>query len=228
MNCLYVKRLFLTKLLFVCLCAAFVMSCSSSKRPASNDGYVVDSDVSANDGDTNSDESTDRGDNLSDVINDIRKHLPLMVEKNWLQLKKIELDESEEVLTLFITNNENIRGDWWGDKDEKYWGKFIVAQLVGLPEELEKLSHLDSEELEELKEDKDFLKAMDNMPNYKKTKNLLKKVSDMGYGIRLKLHSKDNYTATVVLQHEDARDAIVFYQEILEKVEKDNTIVDAF
>ena len=228
MNCLYVKRLFLTKLLFVCLCAAFVMSCSSSKRPASNDGYVVDSDVSANDDDTNSDEFTNRGDNLSDVINDIRKHLPLMVENKWLQLKDIELDESAEVLTLFISNNENVRGDWWGDKNGVYWGKFIVAQLVGLPGALEKMSDLDSEELEELKEDQDFVKLMDNMPNYKKTKNLLKKVSDMGYGIRMELHSKDNYTTTVVLQPEDAKDAIVFYQEILEKVQKDHTIVNPF
>ena len=215
-------------MLFVCLCATFVTSCSSPKNPIPKDEDVVDSNVPANHDDTSSNVSTNRGDNLSDLIKDIREHLPLMVENKWLQLKNIELDDSEEVLTLFISNNENIRGDWWGDKDDKYWGKFIVAQLVGLPEALEKLSNLDSEELEELKEDKDFIEVMDNMPNYKMTKTLLKKVSDMGYGIRLELHSKDNYTTTVVLQPEEAKDAIVFYQEILEKVGKDNTIENPF
>ena len=216
------------KLLFVCLCSTFVLSCSSPKNPVPKDEDIAGSTVSTNHDESSSDVSSNRDDSVSKLIQEIREHLPLMIENKWLQLKDIELDESEEVLTLFISNNENIKGDWWGDKDDKYWGKFIVAQLVGLPEALEKLTHLDSEELDELKEDKDFVEVMDNVPTYKNVKTLFKKVSDMGYGIRMELHSKDNYTTTVVLQHEDAKDAMVFYQEILEKVEKDNTIENPF
>lgn len=202
-------------IIFLCLFATFIVSCSSSQKPAPENEGIVDTNVRA-----------DHDDNLSDLITDIQDHLPMTIENKWLQLKNVELDESKKVLTFFIFNNENIKGDWWDDDyGDKYWGKFIVAQLVAMPEFLGNLS---SKDLEEIKEDKDFQEIYENLPHYKKVNTLLKSVSKLGYNIRLKFHSRDNYTNIVDLNPEEIQDAVVFYNEILEKVSKDHTIENPF
>ncbi len=192
----------------------FLAGCSSSVKPAPDNVSSGDTSV-----------RTDQDDNLSDLIADVKGNLPLTIENKWLQLKDVELDKYEEVLTLFIFNDENIRGDWWGDNDDKYWGKFIVAQLVGIPEIMESIS---SEEAEELMEDGDFQEIWKNIPNYRKVRTLLKSVSDKGYSLRLRLHSRDNYTNNVDLVPEETKDAVVFYKEVLMKVQKDHTVENPF
>ncbi|MBR3087506.1 MAG: hypothetical protein IKH02_00630 [Prevotella sp.] len=206
--------------LLFCLCATLVMGCSSPKNPAPENGEVRETNVPADQSDSISNIPADQGeDNLSGLIKNIKGHLPLMFMDRWLQLKDLELDASGNSLKLFLFNDENIRGNWWNGQDEKYVGKIIIAQIMYIPEHFDELLHSDSEELEELESDEDFLKAKENMTYFRMFKDLVKNVSEMGYSIKLNLHSRDNDAATIELRPEEAKDAVVFYRELLDEEE---------
>ncbi|MBR6900188.1 MAG: hypothetical protein IKN29_07870, partial [Bacteroidales bacterium] len=162
-------------------------------------------------------------DTLSDKVAEIQKHLPLMVVDKEFQLKKVENDESEKVLTFYIFQDENVSGEW-SESEVGEFGKSIVAWLIGAPEAKETLS---SEEVEELKEYEDFQQFYNNIPNYEKVKDLLKTISDMDYSILLNFHSRDSYTIATTLTPEETKDAVIFYREILKKLD-DDTSVDPF
>ena len=205
------------ELSFMCVCAFFMVGCSSPKQPApvSEDTQTQETVATS--------EPADHHDTLSDKVAEIQKHLPLMVVDKEFQLKKVENDESEKVLTFYIFQDENVSGEW-SESEVGEFGKSIVAWLIGAPEAKETLS---SEEVEELKEYEDFQQFYNNIPNYEKVKDLLKTISDMDYSILLNFHSRDSYTIATTLTPEETKDAVIFYREILKKLD-DDTSVDPF
>ncbi len=201
----------------MCVCAFFMVGCSSPKQPVpvSEDTQTQETVATS--------EPADHHDSLSDKVAEIQKHLPLAVVDSELQLKKVENDESEKVLTFYIFDDENIRGAW-SESEVGEFGKSLVAWLIAAPETKEMLS---TEELEELKDDSDFQLLCANIPNYEKVKDLLKTVSDMDYSILLNFHSRDSYTIAATLTPEETKDAVIFYREIVKKL-FDDTSVDPF
>ena len=191
---------------------AVVVSCTAPKKPAPESESVADTVATS--------EPADHHDSLSDKVAEIQKHLPLAVVDSELQLKKVENDESEKVLTFYIFDDENVRGEW-SESEVGEFGKSIVAWLIGAPEAKETLS---SEEVEELKKYEDFQQFYNNIPNYEKVKDLLKTISDMDYSILLNFHSRDSYTIATTLTPEETKDAVIFYREILKKLDEDTSL----
>ena len=163
----------------------------------------------------------DNHDDLGSLINNINGYLPIPIDFGIFTLKSVSIDDETGNVALFVYIDEDMEGDWDGDPDAKDISKYLVAQLMYNPESLDKIHELDSEEIEEIRSDESIREALDNPQRYTQIKEMLTEIKDQGLGIKMNLHSRDDYSTMIRLSPSEVADAVIFYKEVWEKTERD-------